>query len=59
MQTDSVQNLNFDLCWTDNHVKADFFAKMQTHQKINHYPGNSSDMQEWAFYQEKTILEWD
>ena len=21
MQTDPIQNLNFDICWTDNHVK--------------------------------------
>lgn len=39
MQTDPIQNLNFDICWTDNHVKPELFARMQTHQKINHFPG--------------------
>ena len=39
MQTDPIQNLTFDLCWTDNHVKPELFARMQPHQKINHFPG--------------------
>jgi hypothetical protein len=39
LQTDPFANLNFDLCWTDNHVKPDLFARMQPHQKINHFPG--------------------
>jgi tubulin polyglutamylase TTLL6/13 len=39
MLTEPIGNLNFDLCWTDNHVKQDLFARMQPHQKINHFPG--------------------
>ena len=31
--------MNFDICWTDNHVRQDMFARMQSHQKINHFPG--------------------
>lgn len=31
--------MNWDLCWTDNHVKTELFVKMGTHQKINHFPG--------------------
>lgn len=42
MQTEPVYNLNFDLCWTDSHVKPELFARMQTHQKINHFPGTES-----------------
>lgn len=39
MQTDPPTALNFDICWTDNHVKPELFARMQPHQKINHFPG--------------------
>jgi tubulin polyglutamylase TTLL6/13 len=39
LQTDPSAALTFDLCWTDNHVKAELFARMHTHQKINHFPG--------------------
>lgn len=31
--------MNFDLCWTDNHVKQDVYFKMHQYQKINHFPG--------------------
>jgi tubulin polyglutamylase TTLL6/13 len=46
LQTDPFTNLNFDICWTDNHVKPDLFARMQPHQKINHFPGTNSAKQE-------------
>ena len=36
---DYVGNMNYDLCWTDNHVKQDLFYKMHQGQKINHFPG--------------------
>ena len=36
---DPVSNMNFDLCWTDNHVKQEIFYKMSQGQKINHFPG--------------------
>lgn len=39
--TDSINNFNFDLCWIDGHLKQEFFARMQPHQKINHFPGTS------------------
>lgn len=45
LQTDPLANLNFDLCWTDNHVKPDLFARMQPHQKINHFPGTPNPTQ--------------
>ena len=48
MQTEPVTNLNFDLCWTDCHVKADLFARMQSHQKINHFPGIRHVIKVWA-----------
>ena len=32
-------NFNFDICWIDGHVRQEFFARMQGHQKINHFPG--------------------
>jgi tubulin polyglutamylase TTLL6/13 len=31
--------LNWDLCWTDNAVQAETLGRMQSHQKINHFPG--------------------
>lgn len=31
--------MNFDLCWTDSHVKQEIFYKMHQGQKINHFPG--------------------
>lgn len=34
-----IEDLNFDLCWTDNVVKPELLARMQSHQKINHFPG--------------------
>lgn len=37
--TDPVPNMNFDLCWTDSHVKQEIFYKMHQGQKINHFPG--------------------
>jgi len=45
LQTDPFTNLNFDICWTDNHVKPDLFARMQPHQKINHFPGTPQNTQ--------------
>ena len=36
---DPVVGMNFDLCWTDNHVKQEIFYKMHQSQKINHFPG--------------------
>ena len=39
MVADPITNINYDLCWTDNHVKQDFFYKMNQGQKINHFPG--------------------
>ncbi|CAD8064847.1 unnamed protein product [Paramecium sonneborni] len=30
---------NWDFCWTDNAVLPETLAKMQSHQKINHFPG--------------------
>jgi tubulin polyglutamylase TTLL6/13 len=36
---DPILNMNFDICWTDCHVKQEIFLKMQQHQKINHFPG--------------------
>lgn len=56
MQTDPVLNLNFDICWTDYHVKPELFARMQAHQKINHFPGISEAIQEWASSPVKTTL---
>lgn len=32
-------NLNFDICWIDNHLKPELFARMGQHQKVNHIPG--------------------
>lgn len=37
--TDPFSNMNFDLCWTDNHVKQEIFFKMHQYQRINHFPG--------------------
>ena len=34
-----VNNLNFDICWMDGHVRQELFARMQNNQKINHFPG--------------------
>ena len=34
-----IDNLSFDVCWTDNSVKPEMLSKMQPHQKINHFPG--------------------
>jgi tubulin polyglutamylase TTLL6/13 len=39
MNNDPIQAMNFDLCWTDNHVKQDIFFKMNQYQRINHFPG--------------------
>lgn len=39
MITEPITNLNFDICWIDGHVRQEFFARMQAHQKINHFPG--------------------
>ena len=36
---DPMAQMNFDLCWTDNHVKQEMFYKMHQGQKINHFPG--------------------
>jgi tubulin polyglutamylase TTLL6/13 len=36
---EAVSNMNFDLCWTDMHVKQEIFYKMNQNQKINHFPG--------------------
>ena len=52
--TDPVSNLNFDISWVDGHVRQELFARMQQHQKINHFPGKSRLMQEWASSPEKT-----
>lgn len=35
-----VGNLNFDICWMDGHIRQDLFARMQNHQKVNHFPGS-------------------
>lgn len=58
MQTDPAQNLTFDICWTDMHVKPELFARMQPHQKINHYPGTTYNIKEWQCFQEKIIWDW-
>lgn len=55
MQTEPVANLNFDICWTDYHVKAELFARMQPHQKINHFPGIVTVTKVWEFYRAKII----
>ena len=34
-----IDSFAFDVCWTDNAVKPETLAKMQPHQKINHFPG--------------------
>ena len=39
LQTEPAHNLNFDICWTDQHVRPDLFLRMHSHQKINHFPG--------------------
>ena len=36
---DPVSNMNFDIAWIDGHVRQETFARMQPHQKINHFPG--------------------
>ena len=36
-----IDDFNFDICWTDNAVKPEIRARMQPHQKINHFPGMS------------------
>lgn len=36
-----IEDFNFDICWTDNSVKPEILARMQPHQKINHFPGMS------------------
>ena len=37
--TEHFSNMNFDICWTDNHVKQEIYYKMHPYQKINHFPG--------------------
>lgn len=37
--TEPFSNMNFDLCWTDCHVKQETFYKMNQYQRINHFPG--------------------
>jgi len=39
MISDPISSMNFDLCWTDCHVKQETFYKMSQGQKINHFPG--------------------
>lgn len=56
MQTDPIQNLTFDICWTDNHVKPELFARMQSHQKINHFPGISHRYKGMAILSRKNNL---
>lgn len=34
-----AETLNWDVCWTDNAVQPETLAKMELHQKINHFPG--------------------
>ena len=36
---DPFSSMNFDLCWTDCHVKQETFYKMNQYQRINHFPG--------------------
>lgn len=38
--SEQIANMNFDLCWTDGHVKQELFYKMNQGQKINHFPGS-------------------
>jgi tubulin polyglutamylase TTLL6/13 len=39
LQAEPLGNLNFDLAWIDGITKQDIFARMNPHQKINHFPG--------------------
>lgn len=34
-----TENFDWDIMWTDNAVQPETVAKMQTYQKINHFPG--------------------
>ena len=34
-----TETLDWDIMWTDNGVQPETLAKMQTYQKINHFPG--------------------
>lgn len=35
-------NKNWDLKWTDTPVSVEMLSKLQSHQKINHFPGMST-----------------
>lgn len=50
-----VSNMNFDISWIDGHVRQELFARMQPHQKINHFPGPSAIIQEWVSSPARTI----
>lgn len=32
--TEPINNLNFDICWIDGHVRQEFFARMQPSRKL-------------------------
>ena len=51
-----VGNLNFDICWMDGHIRQDLFARMQNHQKVNHFPGSTLITQVWASSPARTTL---
>lgn len=53
--TEPISNLNFDICWIDGHVRQEFFARMQPHQKINHFPGRSFLIQAWPYSPGRTV----
>lgn len=37
--SEEPESMNWDLFWTDHSVKPEFLSKMESHQKINHFPG--------------------
>jgi hypothetical protein len=56
LSTEPVSHLNFDICWTDSHVRNDLFARMGVHQKINHFPGKDIIIFRDGYFVEKKQL---